>query len=137
MKSRHEYRRIFSSTTMFYRALHAISSQRYRLPVRRYIFELFNVELDEDIVKKLNEHSRRLKLQPGIRTRAVRAMSIVARPPQRHRISDSDDESMSDGEEPPDVKKVPVLKVKVVSRVVGFDTPADVITTAMSTPIEA
>ena len=40
---------------MFYRALHTISSQKYRLPVRRYIFDLFNVELDADVVKKLTD----------------------------------------------------------------------------------
>lgn len=123
MKSRPEYRRIFSSTTMFYRALQAISSQRYRLPVRRYIIDLFNIELDDEVVKKLSEHAKRLKLQPGIRTRAARAMSIVGRAPQHRRVSDSDDESMSDSEEPPDVKKHPVLKVRTVTKIVGFDAP--------------
>ena len=125
MKSRHEYRRIFGSTTMFYRAMHAISSQKYRLPVRRYIIDLFNLELDEEVVKKLGEHANRLKLKPGIRTRAARAMSIVARPPQRRRVSDSDDESMSDDDEGPDIKKIPVLKVKTMNKIVGFDGPQE------------
>ena len=123
MKSRSDYRRIFSSTTMLYRALHAISTQHYKLPVRRYIMDLFNLELDEEVVKKLYEHAKRLKLQPGMRTRAARAMSIVGRPPQHRRVSDSDDESMSDAEELPDLKKHPAIKAKPVNKIVGFDAP--------------
>ncbi|KAI0346017.1 hypothetical protein BDW22DRAFT_1353679 [Trametopsis cervina] len=123
MKSRREYRRIFSSTTMFYRALHAISSQRYRLPVRRYVMDLFNVELNEDVVKRLGEHAVRLKFQPTaagqVRARH-RAMSILGRPPRHHRISESDEESISDEEEPPEIKKHPVLNLRPQSRIIGF-----------------
>ncbi|KAJ7107266.1 Rapamycin-insensitive companion of mTOR, N-term-domain-containing protein, partial [Mycena crocata] len=36
MKSRPEFKSIFSSPAMFFRALHTVSTQRYRLPVRRY-----------------------------------------------------------------------------------------------------
>ena len=87
--------------------------------------DLFNLEMDEEVVKKLSEHAKRLKLQPGIRTRAARSMSIVGRPPQHRRVSDSDDESMSDSEEAPDVKKIPVLKVTPMSRIAGFDALQD------------
>ena len=55
MKSKPEYRHIFSSPSMFYRALHTISSQKYRMPVRRYIFDLFNIDLDADVVKQLSD----------------------------------------------------------------------------------
>ena len=40
---------------MFYRALHVISTRRYRLPVRRYIIDLFNLELNPALVAKLAE----------------------------------------------------------------------------------
>ncbi|KZS99473.1 uncharacterized protein LAESUDRAFT_816934 [Laetiporus sulphureus 93-53] len=49
MKARPEYRDVFNSPTMFYRALHTISSQKYRLQVRRHILDLFNLELDVDL----------------------------------------------------------------------------------------
>ncbi|KAI0697900.1 Rapamycin-insensitive companion of mTOR, N-term-domain-containing protein [Cytidiella melzeri] len=123
MKSRREYRRIFASTTMFYRALHAISSQKYRLPVRRYIMDLFNVELNDEVVKKLGEHAVRLKMQATasseVRAR-VRAMSILGRPARHHHISESEEESLSGEEEPPEVKKHPVMNLRPQSRVVGF-----------------
>lgn len=55
MKSRPEYQLIFSSPSTFYRALHMISTNRYRLPVRRYIIELFNMELNPELVAQLDE----------------------------------------------------------------------------------
>lgn len=123
MKSRAKYKHIFASTSMLFRALHAISSQRYRLPVRRYILDLFNIELDESIVKRLAEHAVRLRVKstPGDATaRVSRVVSIVGRPVRRHHISDSDDESMSEDEEPTDVKQHPVIKTRPQSTIAGF-----------------
>ncbi|KAI0087847.1 Rapamycin-insensitive companion of mTOR, N-term-domain-containing protein [Irpex rosettiformis] len=124
MKSRREYRRIFASTTMLYRALHVISSQRYRLPVRRYIIDLFNVELNDEVVKKLGEHAIRLKLHSStssvVRGR-MRAMSILGRPARHHHVSESDEESVSDEEEVPEVKKHPVVNLPPQIRIAGFD----------------
>ena len=37
MKSKPEYRHVFGSARMLYRALHTLSTQKYRLPVRRYV----------------------------------------------------------------------------------------------------
>lgn len=108
---------------MFYRALHAISSQRYRQPVRRYILDLFNVDLTDDVVKKLGEHAVRLKLQTTnreARARASRAMSILGRPVRNRHAPESDEESVSDEEQVPEIKKHPVLKVRPRSRTVGF-----------------
>lgn len=51
MKGRPEFRQIFSSPQVFYRVLRTISTQKYRLLVRRYIFDLFNVELDEETMR--------------------------------------------------------------------------------------
>ena len=62
MKSKPEYRHIFSSPRMFYRALHTISTQKYRLPVRRYVFDLFNIELDADVVRLLAESAVALRV---------------------------------------------------------------------------
>jgi rapamycin-insensitive companion of mTOR len=107
---------------MLYRALHTISSQRYRLPVRRYVLDLFNIELDDHVVKDLQEHAIKLRIKPtsGEATvRASRAMSVVMLPPRYARISDSD-ESMSEDDEPVDVEKHPVIKTRPQSQVVGF-----------------
>ena len=62
MKSKPEYRHIFSSPRMFFRALHTISTQKYRLPVRRYILDLFTVELDADVVRQLTESAVALQI---------------------------------------------------------------------------
>lgn len=123
MKSRSKYKHIFASTSMLFRALHTISSQRYRLPVRRYILDLFNIELDDAVVQRLTEHAVKLRVKPtpgDATTRVSRAVSIVGRPVRRHHISDSDDESMSDDEEPVDVKQYPVIRTRPQSQIVGF-----------------
>lgn len=108
---------------MLYRALHAISSQRYRLPVRRYILDLFNIELNDQVVRQLAEHAVKLRVKstPGDTTaRASRVVSIVGRPPRHRRISDSDEESMSDNDDPPEDKKYPVIKARPQSQIIGF-----------------
>ncbi|KAL1715385.1 Rapamycin-insensitive companion of mTOR, N-term-domain-containing protein [Schizophyllum commune] len=65
MKSRPEYHDIFSSPAMFYRALQTISGQHYRLPVRRYIIDLFNLELNAETVHQLHEASRTMVPHPS------------------------------------------------------------------------
>lgn len=109
---------------MFYRALHVISSQRYRLPVRRYILDLFNIDLDEEVVKRLSEHASNLKLKTGVgdaTTRVSRAMSIVGRPAKNRRISESDEESMSEDDGATEITNRPVLNLRPQSRIIGFE----------------
>jgi len=62
MKGRPEFRQIFSSPQVFYRVLHTISTQKYRLLVRRYIFDLFNVELDEETMRAFAVCERTLRM---------------------------------------------------------------------------
>lgn len=129
MKLRPEYKDIFTSKTMFYRALHTISAQRYRLPVRRFILDLFNVELDPDVMKSLAECERALKMTP------LQESMMPTSPPPRvvsmlptrriRKISDSDEESVLDDEEKPEVEKHPVLNLRPVSRIIGFDGKGD------------
>ncbi|KAG8908318.1 hypothetical protein FRC00_011289, partial [Tulasnella sp. 408] len=52
-KFKAQHRQIFSSITLFYRVLHILSTQRYRLPVRRYILDLFDIDLDPDTMNAL------------------------------------------------------------------------------------
>ena len=111
---------------MFYRALHTVSNQRYRLPVRRYICELFNIELNADTVKALLEHEKALKLKPEVTENGKtappsRAISIIGRPGRHRHVPDSDEESVSEDEMMDVVAaKAPVMKVRPQSRIVGF-----------------
>lgn len=40
---------------MYFRALHAIMTGRYRLSTRKFIFDLFDFQLDSGLVRQLNE----------------------------------------------------------------------------------
>ncbi|CCL99718.1 uncharacterized protein FIBRA_01740 [Fibroporia radiculosa] len=124
MKSRPEFRDIFSSPVMFCRALHTISSQKYRLPVRRYIFDLFNLELDCDLVDTLSTCAQTLLLKPTTKPAKParnRIMSVIGRPNPQEGGSDSDEESISDhGERTAVVDKAPAMSLRPVSRIVGF-----------------
>lgn len=92
--------------------------------MRRYILDLFNIELSDEVVKKLGEHAARFKMQTTskeARARASRAMSILGRPARPRHISESDGESVSEDEEPQEIKKYPVLNLRPQTRVVGFE----------------
>ncbi|KAJ3479559.1 hypothetical protein NLI96_g8977 [Meripilus lineatus] len=126
MKTRSEYKEVFSSTSMFYRALHTISSQRYRLPVRRYIIDLFNIELDADVMKTLSECGKALKMTPSEESLAdppppPRVVSML--PSRNRRISDSDEESVLDDDDKPG--KHPVLNLRPMSRIFGFEAEGE------------
>lgn len=111
---------------MFYRALHTISSQRYRAPVRRYIIDLFNIELDVDVVKTLLECQENLILPPDaadadVAPPTARVVSMIGRPGHSRRISDSDEESVLDEDEAQTtLERHPTISLRPVSRVVGF-----------------
>lgn len=51
LKIRH--REIFSSPSLYYRALDMLENYHYRLPVRRYIIELFDVKLDQEFADRI------------------------------------------------------------------------------------
>jgi hypothetical protein len=145
MKSKPEYRHIFNSPSMFYRALHTISSQKYKLPVRRYIFDLFNIELDADVVKQLADCAISLRVprrtQEGEQEEEVKSAEPlpVEEPPKpapketvqtfkrgtvRHRhVPESDDEESDVEEKEVAVKKAraPVMSLRPKSRIIGFN----------------
>ncbi|KAI0052718.1 hypothetical protein FA95DRAFT_1553382 [Auriscalpium vulgare] len=132
LKTRPEYQAVFSSVPMFYRALHTISTSRYRLPVRRFILDLFDIDLDLDIVKQLAECAKELALPPAAvepeepaevksepapgRSRA-KSVLFAARP--RWHASESDEEE--DGPPPKALQNAPpVMNLRPQSMVVGF-----------------
>jgi len=125
MKSRPEYRPVFSSTSTFYRALNTISTQRFRLPVRRYILDLFNIELDSEVVRSLSECAKTLRAPPSYKqskSPSSRVVSMFGRLGRPRRTSESDDEA-SDTAENDNViiEEKPVITLRPVSRIIGFD----------------
>lgn len=126
MKSRPEYRSVFSAPSMLYRALHIISTQKYRLPVRRYILDLFTVGLNPDVVKALVDCASSLKAPPSFKVEepVSRVVSMFGRPPRTRHASDSDDEDEDElGSEETRttfVQERPAISLRPVSRIVGF-----------------
>ena len=110
---------MFSSVPMFYRALHMMSTSRYRLPVRRYIFDLFDIDLNKDVLHQLDESAKGLALpaseaaptQPN-----SRVVSVLFAAPRTH-ASGSDEE-----DEAPPVPQhgAPVISLRPRSTIVGF-----------------
>ncbi|KAI0822217.1 Rapamycin-insensitive companion of mTOR, N-term-domain-containing protein [Trametes gibbosa] len=131
MKSKPEYRHIFSSPSMFYRALHTISSQKYKLPVRRYIFDLFNLELDADVIQQLSECSISLRIPLTAQEPAEPSEPEPVHAPEppsfrpisvRPVVDDSDDEESEVDEKEAAAKKprAPVMSLRPKSRIIGF-----------------
>ncbi|KAF7968454.1 hypothetical protein HWV62_30535 [Athelia sp. TMB] len=125
MKSRPEYRPVFSSVSTFYRALHIISTQRYRLPVRRYILDLFTIEMDSDVAKSLADYAKTLRAPPSFKPTSPsdRVVSMFGRLARSRNDSESDSDA-SDGTAELDglaIKEKPVITLRPVSRIIGFD----------------
>ncbi|KAJ6559137.1 Rapamycin-insensitive companion of mTOR, N-term-domain-containing protein [Mycena vulgaris] len=125
MKSRPEFRSIFSSPAMFFRALHTVSTQRYRLPVRRYIMDLFTIELDAEVVAALSESAKALKAHPSYKpskeSNRVSMFGPLGRP-RRSSESDDDEGELDADDEPPKLPgEHPVISLRPVTRTVGFD----------------
>lgn len=104
-----------------------ISTQRYRLPVRRYIVELFNQELGQELVNSLNDAKSRLTASPSYvppRTDTLR-MSVFGRLGKR-RASESDESDEEDGDlDTPAVptaviKGQPTITLQPLQKIVGF-----------------
>ncbi|TDL23281.1 hypothetical protein BD410DRAFT_858667 [Rickenella mellea] len=127
LKTRPEYRSVFSSPSLFYRVLHTISTQRYRLPVRRYILDLFDIQLDSNVIKTLIECEKTLTnlskhtTSPKVMKLQPRVVSIFG-PNRGRRASESDGEDDLDDEEDTDtVMEERPVSLQPVKRIVGFD----------------
>ncbi|KAF8895478.1 Rapamycin-insensitive companion of mTOR, N-term-domain-containing protein [Infundibulicybe gibba] len=126
MKSRPEYRAVFTSPSMFFRALHIISTQRYRLPVRRYILDLFNLELCPEVVTTLLECSKSLTAHPSYKPSTTEAnrLSMFGRLGRTRRPSESDededDELDTSNAQHGFMNDLPIISLQPVSRIVGF-----------------
>lgn len=129
LRARSEYKHVFTSPTMFFRALHTISTQRYRLPVRRYILDLFNVEVNVDTIAALSSSSKALRLHteephkdssvpPPLNPNLVH---IIPRPESDE--EDEEDDDFVDTKHGSALKRkstVAIEKLRPVSRIIGF-----------------
>jgi large subunit ribosomal protein L17e len=115
---------------MAYRALHVISSHRYRLPVRRYILDLFSgLELNEESVAAFNEAASKLpKVSPESQLPKADRLRLSVLPRIMKRHSDSDESGDEDEMDTPPATKVvtdgdnPVLSLLPQRKSVGFPT---------------
>ena len=125
MKSRPEYRSAFSSPSVFFRALHTVSTQRYRLPVRRYILDLFTTELDGDLVMELSECANSLRAPPMFKQSEAHINRVVSMFGLKHARgaseSDDEDDDMDDDADEVMNDRNPVITLRPVSRIIGFD----------------
>ncbi|KAG1745997.1 Rapamycin-insensitive companion of mTOR, N-term-domain-containing protein [Suillus paluster] len=125
MKSRPEYRSAFSSPSVFFRALHTVSTQRYRLPVRRYIFDLFTTELDGDLAMELSACANSLRAPPMFKQSEAHINRVVSMFGLKHargasESDDEDDDTDGDADEVINDRN-PVITLRPVSRIIGFD----------------
>lgn len=126
MKSRPEYRSAFSSPSVFFRALHTVSTQRYRLPVRRYIFDLFTTELDGELALELSACANSLRAPPTFKQSEAHINRVVSmfglKHPRGASESDDEDDDMDDAVDETVNDRNPVMiTLRPVSRVIGFD----------------
>ncbi|KAI6122475.1 Rapamycin-insensitive companion of mTOR, middle domain-containing protein [Pisolithus croceorrhizus] len=122
MKSRPEYRAVFSSPAVFFRALHTISTQRYRLPVRRYILDLFSIELDGPVVHAISEAATNLRAPPSFKQSEAHINRVVSMLGLKHPDGESSsDEDELDGIPEEQTGKIPVITLRPVSRIIGFN----------------
>jgi rapamycin-insensitive companion of mTOR len=124
MKSKPEYRAVFSSHAMLYRALHSISTSKYKQPVRRYILDLFSLQLDQATIQGLVAARKQLHAsathKPSSRVTNPRAFSIIGH--RRHVHPDGDSDSSDDelGPPPPIPPPKAARTLRPMSRIVGF-----------------
>ena len=98
LKSRH--RELFSSPSLYYRVLEMLSTYHYRLAVRRYVLELFDLSLDDRTAQEISVAGEELLLRKESEGEARQAWDFpaVAGALIMDGIDDvSDEESLPDG----------------------------------------
>lgn len=104
-----------------------MSTQRYRLPVRRYILDMFNIELDAEVVAALLDNAEKLKPHPSNPPSKsnVNRMSMFGRMGRTRRNSESDEDEVDEmdvGVQPrPTTEGQPPICLQPVKKIVGFD----------------
>ena len=101
-----------------------ISTQRYRLPVRRYIIELFNQEMDQNLVEGLHAAATKLQASPSYKPPKTDTFRMSVFGSKR---TSEDDESDEDGDpdtpparaKPPE--EHPTINLQPLKKIVGFE----------------
>jgi rapamycin-insensitive companion of mTOR len=128
MKLKPEYKDVFRSPTMLYRAIHIISRSKYKQPVRRYVLDLFDLQLNADTVtqlvsceKQMHVHvvngngAAKLSRQTNPRVFSVIDMQVMHGDGMEGGDSDDDDAPA-----PLPLPRRMVRSLRPVSRIVGF-----------------
>jgi rapamycin-insensitive companion of mTOR len=103
-----------------------ISTQHYRLPVRRYILDLFTIELTPEVVRSLTEHSKSLRAPASFKPldQAPNRFSIFGRLGRQRRPSESDEDEgeldVIEEESVPTAQEHPAINLRPVNVVAGF-----------------
>jgi len=125
LRSRSEYRPVFTSSTVFFRAMHIISTQRFRLPVRRYIIDLFSIEMNSELVSAFMEYAQTLKAGPVQKETKLQVSQsdMFANLGSGHDSSTGSDEDESDPAAQNTAANWPkqALTLRPVHKVVGFN----------------
>jgi large subunit ribosomal protein L17e len=84
---------------------------------------LFNIELDSDVAKALSECARSLRAPPSFKhpKSPSSRVSMFGRLGRSRRASESDDEVSDTAENENIVIEKPVITLRPVSRIIGFD----------------
>jgi rapamycin-insensitive companion of mTOR len=121
-KSRHPS--VFSSPELVYRAINLLNTQHYRLPVRRYVYELFDAPLDVGSARNIAEAGAGIKRRDRAKSKEAdddvgdgELMTLSALGIKKKIFSDDDDggdEIMDGGSDESDFDDEAVLVPKEV-----------------------
>jgi len=125
-KLKAQHRKIFSSIPLLYRALHILSTRRYRLPVRRYVLDLFDVEFDAEVIANLHHLSHTMHTPEAINQTKKRSASTPASEAEGLGVVgveiDMELESLEGSDEEFPTVPQPKVALKPLMKIDGFDT---------------
>jgi rapamycin-insensitive companion of mTOR len=105
--------------------MHIISTQRFRLPVRRYIIDLFSIEMNSELVSAFMEYAQTLKAGPVQKETKLQVSQsdMFANLGSGHDSSTGSDEDESDPAAQNTAANWPkqALTLRPVHKVVGFN----------------
>jgi rapamycin-insensitive companion of mTOR len=106
--------------------MHIISTQRFRLPVRRYVIDLFGIEMNPELVSTFMDCAQALKASPTQKATKLQVSQSDMFANLGRSGHDSGSESEGDEFDPAAQNtttngKQPVLAPKPVHKVVGFN----------------
>ncbi|TFK28071.1 hypothetical protein FA15DRAFT_612999 [Coprinopsis marcescibilis] len=140
LKNKSETKAAFQKPEMFYRGLHIISTQRYRFPVRRYIIDLFNLELDPDMVDAFQSAEKRLVSSASHQHPRMDTLrlSVFGRLGMGRHGSESDDSDEDDGISTPPTRPTgpqhdrPAISLEPMIRYAAAELAANPETTSLA-----